>query len=513
MNSLFNNWTRGQIISLSLIAILFLAFSTIYLDTRPPPWWDEGWTMNVARNWVELDHYGHLTDGQPRAPGLDAAFPVVAPVALSFKLFGVGVWQGRLPNVIYLFGSLFLIYFLADRLYNRSIAIGTLYVLLFISGPASFHPLTLARTVMADFPMLFYLLAGYAVFYLSLRKSSWLILLAAIFWGISIEAKGQTLPFWLCSLAVPLGICLLKRWWRLSLLLLGGIILSWLVAQGLHVVEQIVVGEEYQREILPGIIETVAVVLVPYIRFVAIRVVLVFSLPTLLGILYAAWKTIRSVSETQSDNKNEILNWVLLSFVSSWLLWYALLSISFNRYLFPVIFVGSIYTSALFYKLTSGFNFKQTIQNAAHLFGRNRTRNSWAALLALALIAVNGSLSVLYINHLFTQPKTPITEVVEYLEQISTPNQLIESYESELFFILDRPYHYPPDIVNIQFIRRNIYYEEIDFGYDPLAADPDFLVMGYFGELSEIYNPVLASGEFQEIKTFHGYTIYERIRE
>ena len=212
MKGFFKNWTRGQLIALSLIAFLFLVLSTVYLDHLPPPWWDEGWTLNVARNWIELDHYGHLTEGQPRAPGLNAAFPVVAPVALSFRLFGIGVWQGRLPSVLYLLGSLALIFFLADRLYKRTIAIGALFVLMFVSGPAVFHPLTLGRMVMGDFPMLFYLLAGYSIFYLSLKKSGWLILLASLFWGISIETKAQTLPFWLCSLLVPLGLCLLKRW-------------------------------------------------------------------------------------------------------------------------------------------------------------------------------------------------------------------------------------------------------------------------------------------------------------
>jgi hypothetical protein len=55
-------------------------------------------------------------------------------------------------------------------------------------------------------------------------------------------------------------------------------------------------------------------------------------------------------------------------------------------------------------------------------------------------------------------------------------------------------------------------FEEISFAYDPLEAGPDFLVSGYSGELSQIYDQVLASGEFQEINAFHGYTIYERIR-
>ena len=135
------------------------------------------------------------------------------------------------------------------------------------------------------------------------------------------------------------------------------------------------------------------------------------------------------------------------------------------------------------------------------------------ALLALGLFAVYRSLSILYINHIFTLPKTPNTLVVDYLSDIFSPDQLIESYESGLFFLLDRPYHYQPDITNIQFNRRNIYHEEIEFSYDPLVPDPDYLVWGYFGELSQIYDQIFETGEFREINSFVGYKIFERVRE
>lgn len=58
------------------LAVLFIA-GFYNLENTPPSWWDESWTLNVERNGVELGHYGHLIDGQPRGPGLIAAFPVV----------------------------------------------------------------------------------------------------------------------------------------------------------------------------------------------------------------------------------------------------------------------------------------------------------------------------------------------------------------------------------------------------------------------------------------------------
>ncbi len=92
-----------MLLCLTLLGLLLAFASSLYLEQIPPLWWDEGWTMSVARNWVQSGFYGQFLDGEKQPPGLSAAFPVVAQVALSFRLFGVGVWQGRLPGCI-LFG-------------------------------------------------------------------------------------------------------------------------------------------------------------------------------------------------------------------------------------------------------------------------------------------------------------------------------------------------------------------------------------------------------------------------
>jgi len=69
----------------SLIALLFLGAATVYLESVPPIGWDEGWTLSVARNWVELGHYGRLSLGEKVPSGLQAALPVTGAVALAFN--------------------------------------------------------------------------------------------------------------------------------------------------------------------------------------------------------------------------------------------------------------------------------------------------------------------------------------------------------------------------------------------------------------------------------------------
>src|SRR5881628_3186587 len=139
-----------------LVALALLAIGLWNLSS-PPLWWDEGWTLSVARNWVERGHYGRLLGGDLAPPGLEAAFPVTAPVALSFRLLGVGIWQGRLVGVLFMVATFLMMYYLASRLYNRKVALGTLFVLLLMPMHPDVHPLISGRQVLAEMPMFFYL--------------------------------------------------------------------------------------------------------------------------------------------------------------------------------------------------------------------------------------------------------------------------------------------------------------------------------------------------------------------
>jgi 4-amino-4-deoxy-L-arabinose transferase-like glycosyltransferase len=430
---------------------------------------------------------------------------------LSFRLFGVGVWQGRLPSVLYLFGSLGLIFYLADRLYNRKVAVGTLVVLFFLSGPNSFHPLTSGRTAMAEMPMIFFLLAGYTLFYLALRKSSWLLIPAALLWGVAIKTKAQPLPFWLLSLLIPLAVCIVKRWWQEAILISSGILLAWLTSRGIDFVYTSMILGPFTSEPLPGLFQSVAMVFKPHVRLVVLGYTLTIGLLTLSGFLYAARNAYRIFLRMKVPDYVEIERLVLLGFVGSWIAWYAFLSLGFERYLFPAIFIGSIFATSFIHDLTGGFQLKSTIQNATKVFFRRRDRTTFGALLVVALIVLNGSLTLRYLYSMYANPGTPISEVTGYIESVSDPDDLIETYESELFFLLDRPYHYPPDNINVQWLANIFLGENVAVNYDPLEVNPDFLVIGKMAEYTQIYDPLLSTGRFQEIKTFPGYIIYANL--
>ena len=48
--------------------------------------------------------------------------------------------------------------------------------------------------------------------------------------------------------------------------------------------------------------------------------------------------------------------------------------------------------------------------------------------------------------------------------------------------------------------------------YNPLAADPDYLVVGPFMRDWRLYDPVLATGAFRLLQRYGDYEVYERVR-
>jgi hypothetical protein len=107
---------------------------------------------------------------------------------------------------------------------------------------------------------------------------------------------------------------------------------------------------------------------------------------------------------------------------------------------------------------------------------------------------------------------TSVVQAAHFLNSSTPPDTLIETYDSELFFLLDRPYHYPPAQLHVELIRRAFLDPQVLAEYDPLAANPDYLVVGPFSAWVRLYEPLLAAETYRPLQTFGPYQIYERVR-
>jgi hypothetical protein len=308
---------------------------------------------------------------------------------------------------------------------------------------------------------------------------------------------------------------LLRRRWRnaalLTALLLGSFGVSQLVGRFQVWILQ---GHTLPVQPLTGIMGITAFVPVLASRLLAVFNLVAFGWLALLGLAFALWRWWRRRHVAEHDDI-EIVRLALLLFTGAWMAWFVLLSVGWPRYLFPAVFVGSIFTGALFYELTDHFNFGSLLFRAsAALRQRCFDRRYGGALLAVLIIAATVPLTVrtVYRGYM-VDTSDGLLQAAHFLNTATPADTLIETYESEFFFVLERRYHYPPDQLHVELNRRTYLEQNVAIDYNPLAADPDYLVVGKIGRTWWLYQPAIEHGDFRLIQTFGEYQVYMRVRQ
>jgi hypothetical protein len=375
--------------------------------------------------------------------------------------------------------------------------------------------------------MLVFLQLGYLGLWWALQRSWGWLLLAIGAWGLALMTKAQALPFWAASLLAPGALALVRRQWRLFALLASALLgsyaasLAW--SGGINLLLR---GHTLPNPQLTGLADVTALVLIPQVRLTLLILIAQIGLPTVLGLSYVAWRWLRRTEPLET--RQHMMRLSVWTLAASWFGWYALLSRGSLRYAFPAVFFGSIFAAVLLSDLTDRFNFPATVKRLSRaLKTRRLDQRALGALLFFALLAamivLNAQWAMAYASQAAAGDR-PLGDVADYLNTQAPPGALIETYDSELFVLLDRPYHFPPDQTDVALIRdvtrRNFGLAEGPsaedralLNYDPLAADPDYLVVGPPNELwRRLYDPVLATGAFRRAYANRQYEVYERVR-
>lgn len=499
---------------------LLISFLLIYkLDKWPSLWWDEGWTLDAARNWITQGHLGHYLDGGPVPPRIPLRFPIVIPVAISMKLFGVGTWQGRLPGVIFTLLSLGLIGHLASTIFTRKTGVATL-IIIFCFSVFIYHPLNLGRQVMAEMPMMFYLLGGFFFIWLALSKSPIWGVGAALLFGVGIHAKLQVPPFWLCSIIIAIWVSISLHQRRTTRTLLGITAGSITVAViVLFVQNRIMPGSFTGSELIKLLFNTVIFVPIGVIRVSAMKQVLLFGAPLLLSFIWAGWRTwgylsfgkrskIKLLDPIESDIV--IIMSALWGLGASWFFWYSVMAIDWIRYMFPPFFIGSIFIAGYLGELTKCFDLRLLVkQTSSLLLGREVNFINLQTLILFIALGINLGAAFLSAEIGLTLPRYDPELASTYLRNNIPTGARVETFESELFFLApDIKYHFPSDLVSMQAQRKTTIDPTFKIDYDPLEAKPDYIVIGGMGHLWPIYEDTLAQGQFHLEADIGNYQIY-----
>lgn len=497
-----------KILCWSLGALLFIAAATVKLESVPPVFWDEGWTLSVARNWVELGHYGRLSLGEKSPHGLQAAYPVTESVALAFKYLGIGVFQARLVFVLYFTAALAMLFVLACRFYDRRVALASLGVLL-LSGGLENHPLFFARQVFGEIPALFFLLAGYLCFLRAGEGRGIYMLGSIVFWSLALVTKAQVLPFWFASLILPLAAAVFLRRWTIAKLFAAGILGA--LALGYLCQEFIVQSLIPAAPPVSGLPLTIGLVFNPFRRLIALITTVEIGLPTLLGLLWVARHFLAKESLKDHAAAVRLAYFVL---AGSWFAWYEFFSVGWARYMFPSIFLASVFVAVMIRDWTDGFQLIASLRRAAaDLTHFQYSQRTLYVVVAIVLLGWATAQTADDLKYAIAAGKNDwLSQTVEYLNRSISRSAVIETYDSELLFFLRNRYHYPPDQVHVELIRQKERAEKPLIEYNPLTADPDYLVVGPWCSYYKCYDSVLSGDTFRLVQRFGPYRIYERRR-
>lgn len=201
-------------IIISLVFALAVFLIVFHFTDTPKVWVDEGVFTEVAKN---LALHGVL--GLQTEPGvffsmrnflLTTSYSVIFPVATSFNLFGTGIWQARLPMILYMFGLVVVFYLFTKKKYGFSAAVLSVLMLL------SFSPFYgNGRPVQGEVPGLFFLVFG-AWLLLFLEESNFQSKKWAFLSGLAIGLSASTKPIFLVGVSLALMISLLFRFKKIE---------------------------------------------------------------------------------------------------------------------------------------------------------------------------------------------------------------------------------------------------------------------------------------------------------
>jgi 4-amino-4-deoxy-L-arabinose transferase-like glycosyltransferase len=178
------------LVILLFFVIVFISFCR--LEYSPATWYDEGINSGVAKSFASDGVFSLKVAPnefvENRQFLITTNYPVLLPVALSLKIFGVNFFAARLPMALYILLFSFVVYLFVKKKYGFKPALLSLALL------AVFLPFYgNGKSVLGEVPGLLFLLC--ALFFVN-SKNLYKLFLSGLFFGLSVATK----PFFILVL-------------------------------------------------------------------------------------------------------------------------------------------------------------------------------------------------------------------------------------------------------------------------------------------------------------------------
>jgi hypothetical protein len=183
-------------------------------------------------------------------------------------------------------------------------------------------------------------------------------------------------------------------------------------------------------------------------------------------------------------------------------IWYAFLSVGFERYTFLGFMCSLLLLGNLVYK---------AIMKLSQRFHINSQYAYSGLLVVLILLVVGGNAYPIVKN--WNDPNN-VQEMADYIDANIPQTAVIESVEVELNSLTTHREIHRANYVYLYEAIRQRWHENIPFDlkYNVLQSNPDYLVVGQTSEWLNLYDPSLVQVDFKPLAQFGEYQILERIR-
>ncbi len=491
-------------------AAVVILLCLYHLTGYPLTWYDEGSHLHVPKTLVQHGVYADLSSEGFRyyGPTIGVGPTVLLPIAAAFSAAGVGLLQARLVMVAYLIGTIVVCWYLALWLGGRRFAWAATALLVTSRGVGL---LEYGRQVLGEVPGFFFIAAGLLLWFTAWEKAPWRRLIAVgVLFGLAVVTKTQymivlapaLLLAWLANLVYYRGAP--QRVFLVPGLIVGVLFTAWQA----YVVIFLGPGAASDNLALyRAATASAATVFSPALmkravtELLSLKVYLGWLLPVLLYGLFLA-----------APRRRDAQQWgVLLLIVAANLTWYVVASVSWIRYAFPALAIGSLFVARFFHDLTGGF--RLSTGPAGDQRGGASARGLRVALLATLLAMILVPLGQTAKAIVFPGPNDPMLMAAHLNEHVPV-SVTIETWEPELGFLTGHRYHFPPQrflYVAVNHIWLNGPPPAETYRFDE-AGSPDYVLVGSFARWVGMYPAEKLADAYAPVATIGPYQLFARRR-
>ncbi|MGQ9626017.1 MAG: ArnT family glycosyltransferase [Anaerolineae bacterium] len=519
---LITRWFNSQRICFVLL-ILFAAFLAIYNLEGYPAFesWDEAYLLQFPRNLLLYGRYSALTDegfgpfgGVGPYNNVSTGLPVMFPIALFFKAYGLTLWAARLVTALYIIGAIVAIYLTINYIYNHKVALIASLIFMF-SGPMWLNTVIHGRVVQGEIPAMAYLAVACYLWFKSFEKNDWKSLFAAgLFFGLSTLTKDL---FSFAIISTLAGIYMLDRighkklrfrhvFVPLLFSVLG--VVSWLGIQQYMWSLEGFASAPSTESFLEAARHRV-IVFVPHLwyensKFLLENGFVLWAIPALVYTYLFTWQ------QKGCDHPHQLF---FPLFVTIWISWYVIASIGWHRYAYPGWAASSILIAKFLNDLSGGFHIDFRAIRLALKHGGDTAPFRNLAVLMLTLILIGYPCQNTIRRIVTAVPDPSPKQMARYIDLHLPSDARIMSEEWGVDFYSTRSYHHPPGSFGDVLIKHyQIDRSEEEIHFDVASYDPDYILDGPSTKAWRLFSPTFLRNQCKLVISIGGYDLYQVVK-